>query len=186
MKDETIVDLNQDKALSQAMRNLAFEAEPERDLWPEIAAKLPARETKGYNRRWMPVAIAASLVLSLGAVWYSWQNLQQAKAYYVQSQQPSRAQSQVDIHDQIKMMEHEYGLAKSALLAQIGMNAAQSDEDLLTDVKSNLIIIEQATNELKAAIAQQPENPGLLKLLNATYQQELAVLSQLAKLNKES
>ena len=186
MKGETIVELGNKKALDDALQELPDEEAPQRDLWPQIEAQLPVRETKIYNRRWMPVALAASLVVSFGAVWLSWNNLQTAKAFYASSQQGIDEQNQLSIQSQIDTMEHEYGLAKSALLAQIGMNSANSDEDLLADVKSNLIIIEQATSELKAAIAKQPEDPALLKLLNTTYQQELAVLSNLAKLNQDS
>lgn len=186
MTDENTTDLEQERLLKKELASLVKEMPPQRDLWPDIKKRLPASETKIYNQRWMPAALAASLVVSVAAVSFGWHHWQQTQRLIAQQQQHEFKLREDDIQLQIRAMEQDYGLAKSALLTQIGMNSAHSNQDLLADVKANLVIIEQATDELKAAIAKQPQDPSLMKLLNATYQQELAVLSNLARLSKES
>lgn len=186
MSDEKYTEQHQDRILQRELSQLATEAPTQRDLWPDIKKRLPVEDTKIYNRRWMPLALAASLVVSVVAVSFSWHSWQQTQHLIALQQQHESELKGDSLELQIKAMEQNYRLAKSVLLAQIGMNSAHIDPDLLTDVKSNLVIIEQATSELKAAIAKQPQDPSLMKLLNATYQQELVVLSKLAKLSQGS
>jgi|GEM_PF-2400171 len=186
MESDLIVDMKREKSFNKALNDLPQEEVLSRDLWPDISRQLGARETKAYTPRWIPWAIAATLVVSFSSVFFSLHNLQNAQQLMAQGFEGDQNNQQFDIQSQINAMEQDYGLAKSALLAQIGMNSAQASSDLMMDVKSNLIIIEQATTELKAAIYQQPDNPSLPKLLKATYQQELVVLSQLAKLDLNS
>lgn len=190
MKSESPVDLNKEKDLIKALKALPETANPSRDLWPGIASQLSERETKTYTPRWIPWAIAATLVVSFSSIFVSWNNLQSAQEFIADNRFSQQGDNELalkgDIQAQIESMEQEFRLAKSALLAQIGMNSSQTNMDLMQDVKSNLIIIEQATSQLKAAIIKQPENPGLPALLQATYQQELAVLRQLAKLDVEA
>ena len=175
-----------EQMLDKQLTFLAQEKSPTRDLWPNIEAKLNNHETKAYNRRFAPLALAASLLISITAVGFSVHNLQEAKQLQAASQLWEQSKSTSSIEEQIQTMEQDYGLAKSVLLAQIGMNLANANDDLLIDVKTNLMIIEQATDELKATIIKRPEETRLLNLLNATYQQELVVLSQLARLKQES
>ncbi|WP_444997878.1 hypothetical protein [Aliikangiella sp. IMCC44359] len=189
MKEDSVTPLDKEKQLAAALAALPKEASPSRDLWPEIEAELTAPVTpvtKAYKSRWIPIAMAASLLISFAALWMSWSYFEDAKQLYATNHQLKADSKERNIQAQIKSMEHEYSLAKSALLAQIGMNSAHTERNLLADVKSNLIIIEQATQALKSAIMQQPEDPALIKLLNATYQQELVVLTKLAKLNQGS
>ena len=181
MTDSTSI--NKEKTLMNGINELAQSAEPTHDLWPGIESQLVARETKGYTPRWIPVAFAATLLLSFVSVFASWNNLQSAQQAIADSEVAIDTNAQNDIQSQLKLMSQEYGLAKAALLAQIGMNSEYTNSNMMTDVQANLMIIEQATNELKAAIIIQPENPNLPKLLKLTYQQELAVLTQLAKLD---
>ena len=174
----------QEAELLEALNQLPTDATPETNLWFGIRTHLKVERVKPKARSWVPWAMAATLLISFGIFVASWQNLQQAQRLVAQEQNERSVTSSV-IADEIKMMEQDYGLAKSALLAQIAVKSADIDTDLLSDVKTNLIIIEQATSELKGAIELQPENPALPQLLKATYQQELVVLSQLAKLSQD-
>lgn len=186
MKDNLTNDFNVERNLKQAFARLAESEAPSRDLWPEIENKLKLHVTKAYTPKWIPWAFAATLLISFSCVFLSWNNLQNANELIAKNQLVIESGVNNDIQSQIKLMTQEYSLAKSTLLIQIGNNGARSDSDLMSEVKSNLIIIEQATDELKAAILKQPNNPSLPSLLKTTYQQELVVLSQLAKINLES
>jgi hypothetical protein len=184
MNNHEIESLEYHKRLAKDLNKLANKAEPSFDLWPDIERNLDKRETKTYTPNWMSMAIAATLVVSFCAAMFSWTNLQQAKGLSLQSSQfVVNTNNRDDIQGQIDKMEQAYGLAKSALLAQINSNAANNQPDILSEIETNLIIIEQATTEIKQAMGKQPNNPSLPKLLKATYQQELVVLTQLAKLD---
>lgn len=49
------------------MRQLGGSIEPARDLWPDIAAQIATRPTTRQNRWQIAFAIAATLVIALGA-----------------------------------------------------------------------------------------------------------------------
>ena len=183
MEDDLSVDLNKERELAAAINKLPQKLEASRDLWPDIEARLSKRETKVYTPHWIPWSIAATLAICFGSAFFSWKNLQTAQQVYAESQKALSAKQTIQF--QIEAMGLEYGLAKSTLITQIGLNSAQSNTNLLSEVKGNLLIIEKATKELREAIIRQPDNPSLPKLLKATYQQELVVLSQLAKLNQD-
>ncbi|HEU0154200.1 MAG TPA: hypothetical protein VFQ84_12740 [Arenimonas sp.] len=52
------------------LRQLPNEIEPPRDLWPGIAARLPAQAPRRPHRRWLGgLSLAASLALGLGLAW---------------------------------------------------------------------------------------------------------------------
>ena len=61
-----------DSRLRWQLRQLPREMQPERELWSEIAARLPARTgvAPRPRRRWMSaMAVAAALVLGLALAW---------------------------------------------------------------------------------------------------------------------
>lgn len=65
-----------DDALRWQLRALRKDVPPQRDLWPDIAARIaatpqevPTRTTKRNTRWFAPAAMAASLLLAVGVVW---------------------------------------------------------------------------------------------------------------------
>ncbi|MCW8875960.1 MAG: hypothetical protein OQJ89_09980 [Kangiellaceae bacterium] len=184
MDKDSIVDLDKQKQLQQALNSLPQDMEPSRELWPEIEANIKGKFTKIYTPRWIPWAIAATLVLSIGSVSWSWRTYQQAELLV-----RNHAAHQIDSIEQaksaLKLMEQEYRLARTALLSQIDFEIGEGQAEMITNVRSQLRVIDKATVNLKKAIELQPNDPKLPKLLKATYQQELAVLSQLVRLNQD-
>lgn len=77
MKEAGMNDTNiNDDALRWQLRALRKDVPPQRDLWPDIAARIAATpqeapvQTTGRNKRWFaPAAMAASLLLAVGVVW---------------------------------------------------------------------------------------------------------------------
>ena len=197
LKETDLIDLSRERALNERIASLAKEEAMQNNLWPDIKmsiAKLETKsrlETKYYTARWIPWAIAASLVVSLASVTYSWNNLQHAESLYARmenQQQPNENKTQDGSYEnsiqfQVDLLEQEFRVAKVGLLSQISMNRANIDEKLFLDIENQLADIEQAVVLLKSAIKQQPGNTNLPRLLTTTYQQELAVLTQLAKLD---
>jgi len=64
-----------DDALRWQLRAMRKDVQPQRDLWPDIAARLAATPQQGAapvrrRHRWLvPSAMAASLLLAVGVVW---------------------------------------------------------------------------------------------------------------------
>lgn len=197
LKETELIDLSQERALNVQIASLAKEESMKNDLWPGIKtgiAKFETKnrlETKYYTARWIPWAIAASLVVSLASVTYSWNNLQHAESLYAKMENQQNANEnnsqdlvyQSSIQFQMDLLEQEFSIAKAGLFSQISMNRAHIDEKLFSEIENQLADIEKAVVLLKSAIKQQPDNTNLPRLLTTTYQQELAVLTQLAKLD---
>lgn len=191
MKETELIDLSEERALNEQIASLAKEEAMQNNLWPNIRASITKLETKYYTARWIPWAIAASLVVSLASVTYSWNNLQHAESLYakmenlqnVDQNRPQGLAYQSSIQFQVDLLEQEFKVAKAGLFSQISMNRAHINEKLFSEIENQLADIEQAVGLLKSAIKQQPDNTNLPRLLTTTYQQELAVLTQLAKLD---
>jgi len=197
MKETDLIDLSEERALNEQIASLAKEEAMQNDLWPNINTSITKFETKDrletkyYTARWIPWAIAASLVISLASVTYSWNNLQQAESLFaklenLQNVDQNKLQGlayQSSIQFQVDLLEQEFKIAKAGLFSQISMNRAHIDEKLFSEIENQLTDIEQAVVLLKSAIKQQPGNISLPRLLTTTYQQELTVLTQLAKLD---
>lgn len=65
-----------DDTLRWQLRAMRNDVPPQRDLWPDIAARIavmpresPVRTTKRNTRWFAPAAMAASLLLAVGVVW---------------------------------------------------------------------------------------------------------------------
>lgn len=61
------MNINNEFEWRSGMRKLGGSVEPARDLWPNIAAQLGARPSARQQRLQMAFAIAATLVIALGA-----------------------------------------------------------------------------------------------------------------------
>jgi len=173
-------------------------------------ASMKKLETKLSGPRWINWAVAASLVVCVGSLSLSWHQLEKAEAIYAHiggmndgvlkeadanllantkerlenasfsaySQSP-----QAEYVRQVEAMETEFKVAKAGLMARISMNSAQIDEALFKQIETELLEIERATLVLKKAMGKQHIDANFTNLLRVTYQQELTVLTQLAKLD---
>ncbi len=244
MNRQKTIDLDKERRLNQAIKQLATEEPPCNDLWPAIQDEINTIEctrsqsgdlfgsdnnysrknieTKLFKQSWNSWVIAASLVVCVGSVSYSWVQLEKADAIYaevnhIQQQIDSklalpdpqaegktvsfepkgteklssaanrRTDSDVVNADyyvrQVDAMEKDFKAARASLMARISMNRANIDEALLTQIETELMEIERATLVLKKAMGRQQVDANFTNLLRLTYQQELTVLTQLAKLD---
>lgn len=186
MNEKEIADLAQERTLNQQIASLAKEQATATNLWPGIKAEITAPVIKQATAKWIPWAIAASLIVSVGSVVFSLSNLRQAEVLYAQieAQESEWSPYQRSVSYQVELMEKEYRQAKIELMKSITMNHSRIDTDIILEVEATLLGIEHATTMLKAAIKEQPDNDRLPLLLKATYQQEISVLTQLAKLER--
>jgi len=191
MNKDDPIDLNQERILNQQIVSLVTEEEPSRNLWSGIESRIKGVNSQsGRNNHntnsWIWWGIAASLVISVGSLGFSWNHLRQAEILYAQmeiQQMSKKDDYKKTLNYQVDLMEQEFKLAKVGLISQISMNQTHIDKLLFSEIQRDLMGINQAAKQLKMAIEKQPDNAEFPKLLRATYQQELSVLTRLAKLD---
>jgi type VI protein secretion system component VasK len=141
---------------------LPKEIAPARDLWPDIARRLDGR--KSFH--WMPLAAAASVLISIAAVWITWQAAVEQRhnaALLLQAQQT------------LQQIQQPYLPARAAYAAQWPALRGQLDPETAAVVERNLEIIRSANAELSRALERNPDSPVLQQLLHRTLAQEVAL-----------
>lgn len=160
-------DNNAPEWLRARLSELPAEVAPARDLWPDIARRLEVRRTG----RWMPLAAAASVVISVAAVWFTWQ---------VFEQQRHDAAALMAARQMLEQIQQPYLPARATYATQWPALRAQLDLETAAVVEDNLEIIRKANTELTQALERNPHSPVLQQLLRRTLAQELDVYQRVA------
>lgn len=159
---------------------LSVTIEPGRDLWSEIQMRLGPQEVdfgrdRKRARRLSPrrylLAAAGVIALIVGA----------GLMRDVQSPSVPAADPQ-----KLGAIEEEYRDAKDELLAALDARSDAIPIETLMTVRENLVVIEGALAEIQMALAENPEDPGLERMLYAAYQYEVNLLRQAVRLADES
>ncbi|CAN5217472.1 hypothetical protein BH24PSE2_BH24PSE2_02870 [soil metagenome] len=168
-----------DKALERATAALPRELEPERDLWPEIAARInPAPST--VSPRWTrsPAQLAAAVTLVAIA---------SLTAYLLVEPRAPRSEqiAWADIWAEPARFGARDTLSQDYLDARRALATTLEDrlEALPTETRAvvvtNLLEIRRALDAINAELAEDPDNVLLQRLLLRTYQDEMYVLVNL-------
>ena len=144
------------------LQALPADIPPARDLWPDIARRL---DRPGHSR-WMPVAAAASILISVSATWFTW---------HVFEQQRRDAAALVAAQQLLQQIQQPYQPVRAEYEAQWPTLRAQLDPETAKVVEHNLDIIRKANAELARALERQPDSPVLRQLLRQTMNQEMEV-----------
>jgi hypothetical protein len=152
-----------------ALRDLRRDIVPERDLWPQVAARIadgaPAadagRATWRSPRRRAPLALAASLLLAVGVAWQFWPPRQSVT-------QPTAKLMQAEAH----AMTREYNAALREVEAS-APQAAMMQEPALRDP-------DRSAAQIRTALARDPYARFLLDRLRHTYSLRLALTQRAA------
>lgn len=186
------------KVLARAVRGLADEVPPRRDLWPEVVPRLQPRTAQLPPRRasWQVVMqVAAALgFLVLGA---GLQRLvdsapvppvERIVEHPVEQRGDSSGEDRG--HEialassggdaEFLLAEAEVLRAKETLRLAIERRRSDLSPSTLKVVERNLLIIDEALADLRAALEEDPENPRLQKLLLAHHQQQVELMRRLA------
>ncbi len=158
------------------VRALPPEIEPERDLWPAIAARLPAA-----RRRSWPWALAASLVLAAGLAIV----VRQA-GLAPQSEVPPASPPSLATAPRLSPVARSAYAQTDQALAEIRLQLrrtvaereAELPEATRRLVHENLETIERAIAEIEAALAERPESPELARTYIAYRQRQIDLLRQ--------
>jgi len=187
--------MNDDKTNSNAknmLEALEWDTQPERDLWPDIHsnirfsgkpktafdddANFEAPVVGEHKRRmvsWMPISIAACLVLAFGAFVMSGLSYRNSlNAYRMQA-------SFVDYQkSQIRLIEQQHAHVRAQFVALLDGELGPIDPSAAFEIQAMLLTIDEASHELKEAILAEPLNKNYAGMLARTYQEELRLLNK--------
>lgn len=170
-----------DDKLSHAARLLATEIEPERDLWPDIAAGIEAPR----RSRWTPMlAQAAAVVLLVGA--------SSAITYVAVKDDNGPA---ISIAPELIFEQASFGGnyhlgpgfqdARNSLRAELDVELARLSPETRSDIQANLDLIHAAIVDINAALEDEPDSSLLQQKLLGAYHEELAVLRRVGGLTRD-
>jgi hypothetical protein len=164
-------------ALAQDLRSIRLAAGslerhvPPPPAWTALSAALEAERSRGFGRRvsaltaafatparrWQPIAIAATLLLLVGATsWMVWRQMpaspppQRAAA---PAADPALAQT---VETELKLAEEHYQKAIAGLEQITRSESAALDPQVAAVLQKNLEVIDQAIGESRAALRTQP------------------------------
>jgi len=177
--------------LRHAVADLPRSIEPPRDLWPSIEGRLArplagvgdlrARRTRYPDwTRWTFLAAAAVVVIGVGLAVRVWDR---------GPGQPSGPGADLGAHGVVRRagVAHIAGIddletARASLHRALDARRDQLSPATRAVVDRNLAIIDKAAADIASAIAKDPGNRELNRLLVVAYQQEVELLRQAVSL----
>ena len=179
--EECANDVARVKTLMTRLREAPAPAHSGADLWPEIRSRierekiiqLPATDTspaaKRSTKRWLLIAagVAAALLLIIALP----QARQRGKAFPPNAAVTAELQL---VADSARAFEREATILLNELELRRAMLRPQQRATLDRDLK----ILDDAILELKEAIARDPNNPALRRLLASSYKQKVDLLKR--------
>ena len=180
--------------LDARLGELPREVAPGRDLWPHIAARIAehAQPVASTTRRpaWL-WQVAAAVVLVAGSSLVT-ASLLDRSVLMQQSAVPAvpanaHAPSDTAVAMQAAFgpagqLDPEYVATRRQLTQVLDQRIAALPASARAKLEFNLGELRRAADEINAALAEQPGDPLLEELLLKTYQDELAVLSNVSQL----
>jgi hypothetical protein len=148
--------LSGDADLRWQLRQLPREIEPSRDLWPGIAAGIDTRRQRNPRRWLLGLAMAASLLLTVG-VW--------TQLVPQHSNAPTPDVTAQVVRQEAHAMTREY---QAALRELDGVRLPAS-------LKPGIQTLDASAAKIRQAIAADPDSVYLLQQLHKTYSRRLAL-----------
>jgi len=170
-----------DELLAQASK-LPQEIAPPRDLWPAIAARLAAQSRAAPRRFAWPAALAAGFLVAAVSALLTWTLVREPDAATSRNLLADRAATQAaplpvsyGPNSALGAVQLE---ARDELLVQFRQRLGELPPETRATVVKNLAIIQQAADQIDAALARDPASGLLNDLLRNTYQEELQIYSK--------
>jgi hypothetical protein len=163
---------------------------PPRDLWPGIARRIEGRAGWRGLLGWGPSLALAAATVALAVAGVLWQAQPPAAVHTVEMPGPGPAFAAVStgaaVPDPVlAQAERDYESAANALLAALQQRQASLATGELERVRGNLQVIDRALAEVRQALASDPENPELNRMLVATHRKKVDVLRRVVRLSTE-
>jgi len=184
--------MNPEDDLINELRTLPRSVPPERDLWPEIAARLeetgsapspagisiPIRAGKHAFRtvwNWQPLAWAATLVLAVSVgFWLGRSPVPSADGV---AEQRTGAPSATPMHAVALTARADLQQTRAALAKDIERRVDGLNPSTRAVVLDNLAVINQALDDIDAALAATADSGLDARLLMAMYADQLVLMN---------
>ncbi len=169
------------RELVEAAARLPRSIQPRRDLWPGVERRL-VRRAPGHRPRWAlrsAVAAAAVLVIALSLTQVRSKSGREADAG------PSDRGSTIElavVSREWMRTESAYVAAAAELQEAVDATREALDPATVALIEANLRIIDEAIRESRAALAVDPGNRELMRLLASTHEKKLDLLQQTTRL----
>jgi hypothetical protein len=162
---------------------------PPRDLWPGIARRV--ERERSWSRAaggWSPWALAAAATVVVGLVAALWSSRVPSVVRTVEipvATPEARLAAAADVVTDpvLAAAEREYEEAANALLEALQKRQTKLQPETLATVRANLDVIDRALAEVRQALARNPSNPELNRMLVATHRKKVDVLRRVVKLS---
>jgi anti-sigma factor RsiW len=163
---------------------------PPRDLWPDIARRIGRERTwswaAGGFQPWA-LAVAATVLVGLVAVLWSGRAPSAARTVEIPAATPEARRAALPaVSDPVlAAAERDYEAAANALLEALQKRQAEIQPETLVAVRANLEVIDRALAEVREALARNPQNPELNRMLVATHRKKVDVLRRVVRLSTD-
>jgi hypothetical protein len=177
--------------LDEALAKLPRAVEPERDLWPEIRARLdaepkPAEDvSQGFQARWYQLAAGVVLVAASSLITFLLMREPADQPLVVENEPARPALVAMPASFAGQALGADYAKARSSLDAAFQERLASLPVGAREKVERNLADIRLAASEIADTLAQHPSDPLLQELLLSTYQSELQLLADVTHMSPE-
>jgi hypothetical protein len=148
------------ETLRWQLRSLRRDATPAHELWPGIATRLTRQQAPARpSQRWLrPLALAASLVLAVGAV-----------GWFARTELPTAPVAPTLVQREADGLTRQYQAALQEVQVPMPATLRPTAEALDRDVAV-----------IRDALARDPDSVRLLEQLRRTYAHRLALAQRLA------
>ena len=160
--------------------------QPERDLWPEIAARIAAPEaamapltTSTRKRRVsfsIPQLAAASVVLMLMSAATMYLMVKDDSVAPVAPQAARDTGAAPLEHATVRTVVRNYDSAVQELETALSRNRDQLDTATVRILEHNLAVIDRAIMDARTALSREPANPFLSRYLDQAMQKKVQLL----------
>ena len=152
----------QQESLDRLIANLPRDVTPSRNLWPGIVVRLVRSP-----RRAPPLALAAGIVVAAAclASLFTWAVLQSRSA-------PRLLQTEVAKGSFEEPTDAKYVLARDMMQKTFRERLALLEPATRAKIETSLAVIRQAHEDIRKALAADPESPVLEQLWESTWHEE--------------
>jgi len=178
------------KGLKRAAGELPRELSPDRDLWPGIRATIErgddvrdrAAGTPASHAwlRWAGLAASVLIVVLAALAGARWLR---PEATAPITALPAAAPGAELVLEEFRNAESQYEQASRTLLEVLEERKGELSPETFAAIEENLRIIDQAIDEVRAALEADPGNAQNGRVLNALYQQKVGFLWNVTRLS---
>lgn len=175
-------------ALQARVAELPRDLEPVRDLWPKISAQIATRPNggrRGLRFPWRAIAVAASVLIAIGAVALVKQmSSSNDAAMDVAANHGGTTDNSVRL--EVAKAEAAYAAAANGFLAQFKSTESSLTPDARQLLEGNLDITNQAISDIKSAFEARPNDFELARKLLVAHEQRLELLQNVTQFSQSN